>query len=145
MWTFYDFFHGMDKFNIESDGRFILNCFSQKLFITLVSNFALCFFVMTLRTYHKIVLIEMQKRSLFKVTIFNMGLDREFAYWSHKYVNISETVHLRHFVTPDEYHHHCIAFNLGYFFVPWSMTLKDYDICTNSIFNTTIFIWNYLR
>ena len=49
---------------------------------------------MTLRTYHKIVLIEMQKRSLFKVTIFNMGLDREFAYWSHKYAHISETVYL---------------------------------------------------
>ena len=76
---------------------------------------------MTLRTYHKIILIEMQKRSLFKVTIFNMGLDREFAYWSHKYAHISETVHLRHFMTPDEYHHHCIAFDLGYLY----LTLSD--------------------
>jgi len=64
----------------------------------------------------------MQKRSLFKVTIFNMGLDREFAYWSHKYAHISETVHLRHFMNMDEYHHHCIAFDLGYLY----LTLSDF-------------------
>ncbi len=40
---------------------------------------------MILRTHQKIVLIEMQKRSPFNVTIFNMGLDGDFVYWSHKY------------------------------------------------------------
>ena len=39
-----------------------------------------------------------------------------FVYWSHKYAYISETVHLR-----DEYHYHCIAFDLGYLY----LTLSD--------------------
>ena len=37
-----------------------------------------------------------------------------------KSAHISETVHLRHFMTPDEYHH-CIAFDLGYLY----LTLSD--------------------
>ena len=44
-----------------------------------------------------------------------------FAYWSHKYAYISETVHLRHFMTMYEYHHHFIAFDLGYLY----LTLND--------------------
>ena len=35
--------------------------------------------------------------------------------------HISETVHLRHFMTGDEYHHHCITFDLGYLY----LTLSD--------------------
>jgi len=44
-----------------------------------------------------------------------------FAYWSHKYAHISETVHLRHFMTRNEYHYHCIASDLGYLY----LTLSD--------------------
>ena len=53
-----------------------------------------------------------------------MGLDgapKMFAYWSHTYAHISETVHLRHFMTVDEYHHHYIAFDMGYLY----LTLND--------------------
>ena len=35
--------------------------------------------------------------------------------------HISETVHLRHFMTVDEYHHHYIAFDMGYLY----LTLSD--------------------
>ena len=44
-----------------------------------------------------------------------------FVYSNDKYAYISETVHLRHFMTGDEYHYHCIAFNLGYLY----LTLSD--------------------
>ena len=53
--------------------------------------------------------------------IFSFIFGPENVYWSHKYAYISETVQLRHFITEDEYHYHCTAFDLGYL----DLTLSD--------------------